>query len=933
MSGLHFDDDEFSPEVDPVVRQKCFIERPCLDHIDKIHMHPKLREEDRRRMKGYTDAVKRAKGELTTIYVMYRKYGRYFARDNQRFCGLTMNKVARATLYASKDLDLDIRRCHLQLLINLAEGMGAPAIIFSMDHEAEFLARFHISESDIVKCSAKHRSTLTKRDLVKDLITRAVFGGGKDEWFADWELPNFILPDVYYELKQNVDACTRCILSNPKYDDIKKESQECYVKKKKREYEKAHPKKKRLPKGETKAPDFDPSLHVCPPTKHIAVILQNEERIIIEAVIDYVATRGREVSIYAYDGLHIRKNPNAACTDAMLLNGINDEIGTHHNVNFIYKPFASPYTGFDKISLPDHFDHKQLSYTVEKADKIKYLEKYILKILTMGHFSYVGNKGEMCIIKNEAFYFGCHYFPFFYEYARKNEDIPIYQYYDTYPVKEKCPKHVYNLWRGFEFEQKKYEHTKSNPDISRFLYHFKVTADEIDYVDDAGEKAEGPLTKYLLDWYAHVVQKPDKKTGVCILLQGLPGCGKNTIAEDLMRRILGEQYIRDTPDIEKITGKFNSTCKNALLIVLNEAAGKDTGPQIEKIKDSITRTYLQLEHKGIDPINMRDLCNYIYTTNNWNPIAAIDEHDRRFVVAKCSSKYVKDQVYFDALHADIENDGKAKAFFEFLQARDIKNFHPEKDRVISEAALDIHELNRHHLLDWFDWTFLAMEDSFNRPGAPQTRWDGGQPQRPDPNEPIKTVFKCHELYKNYKRWWTVTGRRIDGGLDIRYFGKSLRLIEDERFKILPKKDGYQMYSIAYDEEVMDPGVQELIDEENESLYDKCKRLQQEVEDLKKKMEAPPPSKKQKVDIVPADQPKLDTYAEKDPSPQSVIAPEEKIQEKIQYVEWTENGLVHGMVNGKGWIYVDQAGKEIRVADRTVVLHKPVQKFQVCGIDV
>ena len=89
---------------------------------------------------------------------------------------------------------------------------------------------------------------------------------------------------------------------------------------------------------------------------------------------------------------------------------------------------------------------------------------------------------------------------------------------------------------------------------------------------------------------------------------------------------------------------------------------------IDKIKDSITRKDLLVEHKGIDPVLVKDYCNFIYTTNNVNPVK-IDKDDRRFQVMECSSKYKGDTSYFNALYADIEDHKILKTFLKFLKKR------------------------------------------------------------------------------------------------------------------------------------------------------------------------------------------------------------------------------------------------------------------------
>ena len=167
-----------------------------------------------------------------------------------------------------------------------------------------------------------------------------------------------------------------------------------------------------------------------------------------------------------------------------------------------------------------------------------------------------------------------------------------------------------------------------------------------------------------------------------------------------MKNLLGKKYVFDTPDIEKICGRFNGIVQGKLLGVLNEATGKDTFGIIDKIKDSITREDVVMEFKGIDPVVIKDYCNYIYTTNNINPVK-IDEDDRRFQIIECSDKHKNDKAYFTKLRKDMNDKKILKTFYKFLKKRPIENFDIVNDRVVTEATLDIHEINKEPIIDFY----------------------------------------------------------------------------------------------------------------------------------------------------------------------------------------------------------------------------------------
>ena len=79
------DDDLFTPP--PTKRLGYFktmtlTEYPVEEHLDKIFLHPLVREEERKRLKSYCDAVK--DGNLKVEYVMTRQYGRYYVKTRRK---------------------------------------------------------------------------------------------------------------------------------------------------------------------------------------------------------------------------------------------------------------------------------------------------------------------------------------------------------------------------------------------------------------------------------------------------------------------------------------------------------------------------------------------------------------------------------------------------------------------------------------------------------------------------------------------------------------------------------------------------------------------------------------------------------------------------------------------------------------------------------
>jgi len=300
---------------------------------------------------------------------------------------------------------------------------------------------------------------------------------------------------------------------------------------------------------------------------------------------------------------------------------------------------------------------------------------------------YINERGSLIPVKNEKSHFAKIY-KFWDEY-QYNISIKEYFGIGVYPNKDLCPDRIYNTWEGFDGEKLEFKEKvnlklllNNHISLQNILYHFKVVANY-----------NNKVYEYLLNYFAHLVQKPHIKTNVCLLIQGKQGTGKTTLVENLLKRIMGLKYVYDTDDIETIVGKFNASIAGKFMVVLNEATGKDTNQVVDKIKNIITRTSVTIEYKGIDPFPSIDYCNYAFTTNNIKPIA-ITKDDRRFQVLECSDKYKGDVKYFTKLFNSINDDKTIYNFYKFLMNRDITKFNTERDRVITEATTDLHELNK-----------------------------------------------------------------------------------------------------------------------------------------------------------------------------------------------------------------------------------------------
>jgi hypothetical protein len=130
------------------------------------------------------------------------------------------------------------------------------------------------------------------------------------------------------------------------------------------------------------------------------------------------------------------------------------------------------------------------------------------------------------------------------------------------------PNH-YNLWRGFAVKPK-------SGDCSRFLAHLK----------DNVCCGSVVVYKWVLGWFADIVQHPERKMGTSIVLRGKMGTGKTKVGE-VFGSLIAPHYV-PVSDPRYVTGRFNSHLVSCLLLHCDEAFWAGDHATEGKLKDLIT---------------------------------------------------------------------------------------------------------------------------------------------------------------------------------------------------------------------------------------------------------------------------------------------------------------------------------------------------------
>lgn len=259
----------------------------------------------------------------------------------------------------------------------------------------------------------------------------------------------------------------------------------------------------------------------------------------------------------------------------------------------------------------------------------------------------------------------------------------------------------YNLFRGWPIDPERC----SNP-APLVLQHLRE-------VLCSGEQDS---YEFLLRYLAHLVQKPEEKTEVVLVLRSKQGTGKSIFA-NLLMKLLGRHAIQVTQE-KHILGSFNAHLRYRNLIVLNEAfwAGNKAGEGL--LKSAITDSQAIWESKGVDAEEGFNFWNVIILSNNeWCVPATAD--NRRFYMLPVSEHRIGDTAYFSALVNAIERGGEDRQFFAYLLDYQLPSDWRASQHVASNRAL-VHQILQSHDQADLRWILDGLS-SENWRGAYQPR--------------------------------------------------------------------------------------------------------------------------------------------------------------------------------------------------------------------
>lgn len=274
----------------------------------------------------------------------------------------------------------------------------------------------------------------------------------------------------------------------------------------------------------------------------------------------------------------------------------------------------------------------------------------------------------------------------------------------TFRPSGKAPAGFFNTWSGWRFTGREPEANspEAKDAVETFLEHMAENVCD----------GDTNLFNYVERWIAHIVQTPEKRVPVALVVRGLKGTGKSFMT-DTLQETFGLSTAVTLEKGTSLYGKFNSQLAKKMLICCEEAFWAGSKDAESVIKHLISGPSVMVEYKGLEQVPMANYARFVILGNeDWLIPASSDE--RRFCVTNINPRRREDKKYFGGIRDGMEAGGYARLFRHYAEEVELGNFHqigaPNTAALVDQKIQSLPLVAR--------WWFGFLQDS-GLPGWPE----------------------------------------------------------------------------------------------------------------------------------------------------------------------------------------------------------------------
>lgn len=268
--------------------------------------------------------------------------------------------------------------------------------------------------------------------------------------------------------------------------------------------------------------------------------------------------------------------------------------------------------------------------------------------------------------------------------------------------------HIFNLWQGYAI---------SAEDAS--VYDIEDARPLIDHIFTIWCQCREDHFTYIMNWFAHILQRPWHKMGVLLALQSEEGAGKGVVMEAIAA-IMGECHFTATANAQSIIGQFNSGLEAKTLVDLDEAVWGGDVKASGLMKSIITEQSQEVNKKHKEAYKIKNTTNFMITTNN-DLFAGVEKGARRYACFRLDDRYAgvatqTTNAYFRGLRGGSDTscptDAVCGGFAKYLYTRDLSAWSC-RQLPRTELLQDQIERGWNSVVRW--WKDMLMDGRFGLP--------------------------------------------------------------------------------------------------------------------------------------------------------------------------------------------------------------------------
>ena len=266
----------------------------------------------------------------------------------------------------------------------------------------------------------------------------------------------------------------------------------------------------------------------------------------------------------------------------------------------------------------------------------------------------------------------------------EQENIRLYKRIDFFPPPLQCPPDVYNTYQGLHVEQTLDECRATYEALSPEEKAVKMEGYNLIMTHIFNQSGcDDNAYVYSKNWIAQMIQRPGEKPQVALVIRSEQGSGKNMLWSYIGNNLLGPRHFYSTEKADNLMGKFAMGLKDRILVVLDEASGKENKAFSEVMKARITEIQQVFESKGKDKVVINDCTSWVILSNK-QFVVEIESSDRRYYVIEASNRHNTDPAYFILLADAMKDPIVTMLVYDYFKTLDITGFNP-RNRPVTEA--------------------------------------------------------------------------------------------------------------------------------------------------------------------------------------------------------------------------------------------------------